>query len=77
MIEAVEGPVALNICLEHDGQGQGDGNCKHTQACTMVHVWRMGQEKMLDVYRAAKLSDLAFKPGDEPGLVKLSPAPPR
>ncbi len=67
VIEAVEGPVALNVCLD------GEDACGHSTACTMVSVWRLGQEKMLDVYRQAKLSDLAFKPADDGqvGLVQL------
>ncbi|MGC3997321.1 MAG: Rrf2 family transcriptional regulator [Anaeromyxobacter sp.] len=66
VIEAVEGPVALNVCLD------GDDACGHSTQCTMVSVWRLGQERMLDVYRQAKLSELAFKPGcGNLGLVQL------
>jgi Rrf2 family protein len=67
VIEAVEGPVALNVCLD------GEDACGHSTACTMVSVWRMGQERMLDVYRQSRLSDLAFKPADDGniGLVQL------
>jgi Rrf2 family protein len=70
VIEAVEGPVALNVCLD------GDDACGHSGSCTMVSVWKLGQEKMLDVYREAKLSSLAFKPdGDgQVGLVQLTAA---
>ena len=67
VIEAVEGPVAVNVCLD------GEDTCDHSTACTMVHVWRQGQDRMLDVYRQTKLSELAFKPtGDgNVGLVQL------
>jgi Rrf2 family protein len=67
VIEAVEGPVAVNVCLD------GEDNCDHSTACTMVHVWRQGQDRMLDVYRQAKLAELAFKPADDGrvGLVQL------
>ena len=36
-------------------------------------VWRQGQERMLDVFRQAQLSELAFKPADDGqiGLVQL------
>ena len=70
VIEAVEGPVALNVCLD------GEDACGHSTACTMVQVWRQGQERMLDVYRQSKLSDLAFKPtfDGQIGLVQLSAA---
>jgi len=70
VIEAVEGPIALNVCLD------GDDACGHSSSCTMVSVWRLGQERMLDVYRQAKLSELAFKPepGGQVGLVQISGA---
>jgi Rrf2 family protein len=68
VIEAVEGPVALNVCLD------GEDACGHTSACTMVDVWRRGQERMLDVYRQSRLADLAFKAtaDGQVGLVQLS-----
>jgi len=52
VIEAVEGPVALNVCLDEEE------GCGRSSACTMVGVWREGQEKMLEVYRQAKLAAL-------------------
>ncbi len=64
VIEAVEGPVALNVCLD------GDDACGRAPTCTMMAVWREGQDRMLDVYRNAKLSDLA--PGHGPELVRLA-----
>jgi Rrf2 family protein len=70
VIEAVEGPIALNVCLD------GDDACGHSSSCTMVSVWKLGQERMLDVYRQAKLAELAFKPdpGGQVGLVQISGA---
>lgn len=66
VIEAVEGPIALNVCLDEDG-------CGKAAACTMVGVWREGQERMLEVYRAASLASLALKPdaNGQIGLVQL------
>ena len=73
VIEAVEGPVAVNVCLD------GEDTCDHSTACTMVHVWRQGQDRMLDVYRQTKLSELAFKPAVDGsvGLVQLQAQPAR
>ena len=67
VIEAVEGPVALNVCLD------GEDACGHSTCCTMMGVWKLGQERMLDVYRQTRLCDLAFKPADDGtvGLVQL------
>jgi Rrf2 family protein len=58
VIEAVEGPIALNVCLDDDPA------CGRVEICTMVSVWRQGQEKMLEVYRHARLSELRLP--DEP-----------
>jgi Rrf2 family protein len=70
VIEAVEGPIALNVCLDEDG-------CGKAAACTMVGVWREGQERMLEVYRAATLASLALKPDEngQIGLVQLGVTP--
>ncbi len=54
VIEAVEGPIVVNLCLD------GSDACKLTPSCTMYAVWKLGQEKMLEVYRAAKLDQLAM-----------------
>jgi len=69
VIEAVEGPVALNVCLD------GDDACGRAPICSMVAVWREGQERMLDVYRQAKLAALAPQLKASSGeLVQLPPA---
>lgn len=55
VMEAVEGPVMVNLCTtdSHDG-------CGFSGACTMFSVWRLGQERMLEVYRHARLDKLAM-----------------
>lgn len=52
VIEAVEGPVQLNVCLDDMER------CDVSGSCTMVHVWKSGQERMLEVYRRTPLSEL-------------------
>jgi Rrf2 family protein len=52
VIEAVEGPVQLNVCLDHKDR------CDVSGSCTMYHVWKSGQERMLEVYRKTTLADL-------------------
>ncbi len=71
VIEAVEGPIAINVCLD------GDDPCGKAEACTMVSVWRRGQEKMLEVYRESKLAELALKPdvNGQVGFVQLLSPP--
>ena len=53
VIEAVEGPVQLNVCLDHKDR------CDVSAGCTMYHVWKVGQDRMLEVYRKTSLADLA------------------
>jgi Rrf2 family protein len=55
VIEAVEGPVGVNLCTEKGG------SCTFTAACTMNAVWALGQERMLEVYRNARLDRLAMR----------------
>lgn len=52
VIEAAEGPVMLNLCLDDKHA------CEIGSSCSMTAVWRAGQERMLDVYRQTKLADL-------------------
>jgi Rrf2 family protein len=56
VIEAAEGPVAVNVCLDDDDA------CSRQAFCTMTSVWREGQERMLDVFRATTLASLAARP---------------
>jgi Rrf2 family protein len=53
VIEAVEGPVQLNVCLDHKDR------CDVSASCTMYHVWKVGQDRMLEVYRGTSLAELS------------------
>ncbi|MBL8913488.1 MAG: Rrf2 family transcriptional regulator [Archangium sp.] len=69
VIEAVEGPISVNVCTEKDHAGsppnavapRGFEACRFTGNCTMMSVWRQGQDRMLDVYRSTKLDKLAMR----------------
>ena len=56
VIEAVEGPVQLNVCLDHKDR------CDVSEGCTMYQVWKVGQDRMLEVYRRTSLAQLASEP---------------
>jgi Rrf2 family protein len=60
VIESVEGPVQLNVCLDHKDR------CDVSASCTMYHVWKAGQDRMLDVYKNTTLAELAMPPDLEP-----------
>ena len=53
VVEAIEGPLHLNICL-------GSQNaCTRQSWCPAHPVWAQAQEAMANVLRAASISDLA------------------
>lgn len=53
VIEAVEGPVRLNLCLA------GDDSCERQGWCAAHGVWARAQEAMTAVLRNTSISDLA------------------
>jgi Rrf2 family protein len=63
VIEAVEGPVSVNVCQDRHE------SCQLSRSCTMYGVWKLGQERMLEVYRSATLDRLAMSD------LRLPPAP--
>lgn len=71
VIEAVEGPVAVNVCTSptHDG-------CEFVGRCTMQGVWQEGQNQMVELYRKTGLDKLAMRSlrFESPVLKALKPA---
>ncbi len=61
VIEAVEGPVLLNVCLT------GPGECTRDEICPMHAVWSDAQEKMMSVLASSNFAELAK------AAVKMSP----
>jgi len=56
VIEALEGPVAVNACLdEHLG-------CDQLPRCTMVGVWSEVQRKVTEVLTHTTIADLRHSP---------------
>ena len=53
VVQAVDGPVQLNVCLRNDGA------CERMGSCTAHPVWQRAQTAMLAVLGAAKIGDLA------------------
>lgn len=59
VIEAVEGPVTVNVCTEAHPP-QLESACHFSGTCSMYAVWKLGQDRMLEVYRDARLDKLAM-----------------
>lgn len=53
VIEAVEGPIALNVCL------LGKGYCHLVGACSVHQVWHRAQQAMLEVLKEQTIDELA------------------
>ncbi len=53
IIEAVEGPINLNVCLE------GTSTCSLQPRCRMFRVWEHGQRVLLEVFSQTNLQQIA------------------
>src|SRR5438309_7212041 len=53
VIEAVEGPISLNVCVD------GSAACNLQPACRMFRVWEEGQRVLLDVFSHTMLNQVA------------------
>ena len=62
VMEAVEGPLALNVCV---GTPQV---CSMSTSCGMQHIWEEGQRRLLEYFTTTKLSDLAHHPTPLPNV---------
>jgi Rrf2 family protein len=54
VIEAIEGPISLNLCL------LSGATCKRKSYCAAHPVWASAQEAMLGVLNAATVAELAL-----------------
>ena len=57
VLEAVEGPIALNACTgEH-------ADCFALGLCGMERIWREGQRRVMDLFEKTTIADVRPKPG--------------
>jgi DNA-binding IscR family transcriptional regulator len=55
IIEAIDGPICLNVCLS------GGKDCNRKSTCPAHPVWARAQRAMLDVLISATVASLAAK----------------
>lgn len=56
VIEAVEGPISLNVCVgEH-------ADCFLLGACGMNRIWREGQRRVMDLFESTTIADVRHAP---------------
>ena len=53
VIEAVEGPIYLNVCM------QGEEVCQFRDQCAVHDVWHQAQDAMQEILGTRRLKDLA------------------
>jgi Rrf2 family protein len=53
IIEAVEGPITLNVCTD------GSSSCALQPTCRMYRVWERGQRMLLDMFSETSLQEIA------------------
>jgi len=56
VIEALEGPIAVNVCMDEHL------SCNHLPRCTMMGVWNEVQRKVVEVFAQTTLADLQRTP---------------
>src|SRR5271157_2776649 len=69
VVQAIEGPVRLNLCLTSDRA------CERQGRCPAHVVWVQAQEAMLGVLESASIDSLAGKPAAGNGNGALTDAP--
>ncbi len=52
IIEAVEGPITLNVCMD------GSNSCQIKPTCRMFRVWEEGQRVLLEVFSHTTLREI-------------------
>jgi Rrf2 family protein len=63
VIEAIEGPVSLNVCVGENGAG---GDCTLYPRCAMLWVWREAQMRVMDLFSRTTLADVRQRHGEVP-----------
>ena len=53
VIEAIDGPIALNRCLRREGE------CDEEELCPIYQVWSKAQQQLLEVLDSTTVEDLA------------------
>lgn len=63
VIEAIDGPICLNLCLN------GGKDCERKSWCPAHPVWARAQRAMVDVLMSVKVSSMASRAGNNNGHI--------
>lgn len=67
VIEAIEGPVSLNVCV--GDAGEVVDCCVQSPRCSMLWVWREAQNRVMEVFATTTLAAVLQKRTALPGMV--------
>ena len=67
VIEAIEGPVSLNVCV--GDAGDAIDCCAQSPRCSMLWVWREAQKRVMEVFATTTLAAVSQRPTAMPGIV--------
>jgi Rrf2 family protein len=65
VIEAIEGPVSVNVCVGDNGDRNA---CLLYPHCAMLWVWREAQKRVMEVFAKTTLADVRDKHGEVPAV---------
>ena len=68
IIEALEGPVAVNVCMDQTQR------CGHLSRCVMMGVWNEVQRRVMEVFTRTTLADFRPAAGQATNSISLSSA---
>jgi len=69
VIEAVEGPITLNLCVE------GGTQCSLQPTCRMFRVWEEGQRSLLDIFSHTTIREIASSKPSPSFFNRIHPRP--
>ena len=55
VIEAIEGPVSVNVCVGENGEAS---DCTMFPHCGMLWVWQEAQKRVMDLFAKTTLADV-------------------
>jgi Rrf2 family protein len=69
IIEAIEGPVSVNVCVGDGNDGHDSHECALQPHCGMLWVWREAQRRVMDVFANTTLADVRARHLERPRVL--------
>jgi Rrf2 family protein len=66
VIEAIEGPVSLNVCVGENGDAH---DCNVFHHCGMLWVWQEAQKRVMELFASTTLADVRARSFDLSRLI--------